>query len=233
MKQLRWLLLPFFLSIPLLVPAKNPVGTAAFDKAVDKLFAEGYPQGLVTYFCSLGTNPDLGFRWAGTSAERAVGDRVAAEMRAMGLSNVRLEPVPVDVFEFEKASVAVGDRLDDRVDHRGRSADAGGRHHRARRLRQGRHGGRLRCGRRRRREARPRRREDELVVVLLAGLRGGAPEGAPASSAPIRRKTRSISRSTTGPWAVSTANTTSTPRRGSISRGATATGSSPGSRPGP
>jgi Iap family predicted aminopeptidase len=110
-KRLRWLLFPLFLSIVLPVPADDTVGTAAFDKAVDKLFAEGYPQGIVTYFCSLGTNPDLGFRWAGTSAERAVGDRVAAEMRAMGLSNVRLEPVPVDVFEFEKASVTVGDRV--------------------------------------------------------------------------------------------------------------------------
>ena len=110
-KRLQWLLFPLFLSIVLPAPAEDTTGTAAFDRAVDKLFAEGYPQGLVTYFCSLGTNPDLGFRWAGTSAERAVGDRVAAEMRAMGLSNVRLEPVPVDVFEFEKASVAVGDRL--------------------------------------------------------------------------------------------------------------------------
>ena len=83
---------------------------AAFDKAVDRLFADGYPQSLVDHFCSLGTNPELGFRWAGTTAERAVGERVAAEMRAIGLANVRLEPVPVDVFEFEKASVAVGDR---------------------------------------------------------------------------------------------------------------------------
>jgi Iap family predicted aminopeptidase len=85
--------------------------TVAFDKTVDKLFAEGYPQEIVKYFCSLGTNPDLGFRWAGTTSERAVGERVAAEMRAMGLSNVRLEPVPVDVFEFEKAGVTVGDRV--------------------------------------------------------------------------------------------------------------------------
>lgn len=84
---------------------------AAFDKAIDKLSSEGYPQALVKYFCSLGTNPDLGFRWAGTTAERAVGERVAAEMRAMGLSNVRLEPVPVDVFEFEKAGVTIGDRV--------------------------------------------------------------------------------------------------------------------------
>ncbi|MCJ7642987.1 MAG: M28 family peptidase [Candidatus Aminicenantes bacterium] len=111
MKRLRWFLFPLFLSIVLSAPAEDTAGTAAFDKAIDKLFAEGYPQGLVTYFCSLGTNTDLGFRWAGTPAERAVGDRVAAEMRAMGLSNVRLEPVPVDVFEFEKASVTVGDRV--------------------------------------------------------------------------------------------------------------------------
>ncbi len=99
-----------FLLAAALVSCGGRDDAAAFDKAIDTLFAEGYPQGLVQYFCSLGTNPDLGFRWAGTTAERAVGERVAAEMRDMGLSNVRLEPVPVDVFEFEAASVAVGDR---------------------------------------------------------------------------------------------------------------------------
>jgi len=82
----------------------------SFDQAVDRLFARGYPQELETYFCSLGTEPELGFRWAGTTAERAVSDRVAAEMRSMGLENVRLEPVPVDVFEFEGASLTVGGR---------------------------------------------------------------------------------------------------------------------------
>lgn len=105
------LLFSLFLSMPYLVPATATDDRAAFDQAVDKLFAQGYPQSLETYFCSLGTNPDLGFRWAGTSAERAVGERVAAEMRAMGLSNVRLEPVPVDVFEFEKATLTAGDRV--------------------------------------------------------------------------------------------------------------------------
>jgi Iap family predicted aminopeptidase len=103
-------LLPLVMFAVSLVSCGGRDETIAYDKAVDKLFAEGYPQELVTFFCSLGTNPDLGFRWAGTTAERAVGDRVAAEMRAMGLSNVRLEPFPVDVFEFEKAGVIVGDR---------------------------------------------------------------------------------------------------------------------------
>ena len=90
--------------------ACHPAGRRSFDQAIDELFAAGYPQALETSFCSLGTNPELGFRWAGTSAERAVGGRVAAEMKAMGLANVRLEPVPVDVFEFEDASLTVGGR---------------------------------------------------------------------------------------------------------------------------
>jgi len=102
--------LSLFLLIPSLAWSKTPDSAAVFDQALEKLFAQGFPQALETYFCSLGTNSDLGFRWAGTSAERAVGERVAAEMRAMGLTNVRLEPVPVDVFEFEKASLTVGDR---------------------------------------------------------------------------------------------------------------------------
>jgi len=104
---------PFFaplLLAALLAPACSPAARPSFDQAIDKLFAQGYPQALEAYFCSLGTNPALGFRWAGTSAERAVGDRVAAEMRAMGLSNVRLEPVPVDVFEFEEAALTVAGR---------------------------------------------------------------------------------------------------------------------------
>jgi hypothetical protein len=104
---------PFFaplLLAALLAPACSRADRPSFDQAVDKLFAQGYPQALESYFCSLGTNPNLGFRWAGTSAERAVGDRVASEMRAMGLSNVRHEPVPVDVFEFEEASLTAAGR---------------------------------------------------------------------------------------------------------------------------
>jgi hypothetical protein len=82
----------------------------SFDAAVDALSAKGFPQELEAYFCSLGTNPELGFRWAGTTAERAVSERVAQEMKAMGLANVRREPVPVDVFEFEEASLTVAGR---------------------------------------------------------------------------------------------------------------------------
>ncbi|MFC1761308.1 M28 family peptidase [Planctomycetota bacterium] len=90
---------------------KNASGNHdAFCQSLDELFAGGYPQQLMNYFCSLGTNPDLGFRWAGTTAEHATSERIEQEMRKMGLSNVRREPVPVDVFEFKKASVKVGSR---------------------------------------------------------------------------------------------------------------------------
>ena len=102
---------PLILSIVLLAaPGCRPAGPRAFDRAIDALFAQGYPQALEGFFCSLGTDPELGFRWAGTSAERAVSGRVAAEMKAMRLAGVRLEPVPVDVFEFEGASLTVGGR---------------------------------------------------------------------------------------------------------------------------
>jgi aminopeptidase YwaD len=94
----------------LFVPACRRATSPTFDQAIDTLFAQGYPQALETYLCSLGTNPELGFRWAGTTADRAASDRVAAEMREMGLSNVRLEPVPVDIFEFEEASLTVAGR---------------------------------------------------------------------------------------------------------------------------
>lgn len=105
-RRVRWLL-PVALLAAL---ACGRAGRGSFDDAVDRVFAAGFPQELETYFCAQGTNPDLGFRWAGTPAERAVSERVAAEMTAMGLANVRLEPVPVDVFDFASASLAVGDR---------------------------------------------------------------------------------------------------------------------------
>ena len=102
---------PLTLSIVLLAGlACRTAGPPSFDQAVDAIFAQGDPQALESYFCSLGTDPELGFRWAGTSAESAVSDRVAAEMKAMGLAAVRLETVPVDVFEFEGASLTVGGR---------------------------------------------------------------------------------------------------------------------------
>ena len=77
-----------------------------FDQTLDKLFTDHYPQNLEAYFTSLGTNPDLGFRWAGTSAERAVSARVLKEYKTTGLVGAKLEKAPCDVFEFKSASLS-------------------------------------------------------------------------------------------------------------------------------
>jgi hypothetical protein len=106
----RWSILLVPVLVLLLLPTVALAGTPEedFDRALDQLYAEGYPQALEEYFVSLGTNPELGFRWAGTTAERAVACRTYEEFEAMGLRGVKLEPVPVDVFEFKSASVTAG-----------------------------------------------------------------------------------------------------------------------------
>jgi hypothetical protein len=114
MRRCLALSIPLLVLLLLLLPTAAvaaPDATGRFDRAIDRLIDKGYPQGLEEYFVSLGTNPDLGFRWAGTSAERAVSMRVKHALQACGLHNVRLERVPVDVFEFKHASVKVGDRV--------------------------------------------------------------------------------------------------------------------------
>jgi hypothetical protein len=62
---------------------------------------------------SVGSHP-LGFRATGTPEEHQVTEFVAAEMRAIGLSSVGFEDVPVDAWRFRGASVSVegGSRLD-------------------------------------------------------------------------------------------------------------------------
>ena len=112
MKRLTPLILLLALAALVLpaVAAADPAATAKFDRSIDKLFAKHYPQDFEAYFSSLGTNPLLGFRWAGTSAEKAVSMRVLKAFRADGLRSVRLEPVPVDVFEFKSATLRVGMR---------------------------------------------------------------------------------------------------------------------------
>ena len=81
-----------------------------WDQALDGLFAAGYPQSLDAYLAGLGTNDELGFRLAGTSADTQAATYLADQLRAIGLRSVHLEPVPVDVFEFKSASVAAAGR---------------------------------------------------------------------------------------------------------------------------
>jgi Iap family predicted aminopeptidase len=81
-----------------------------FNKAVDKLFRQGYPQRLektIAGFKSTG----LGFRWTGSPADNQAAQFLADEMTAAGLTNVKLEPVPVDAWTIESANVTVGGKL--------------------------------------------------------------------------------------------------------------------------
>lgn len=77
-----------------------------YDKAVNNLIAKRYPQRIEKHLCSLGTSP-LGYRLAGTASDNAAARYLRDQMRLMGLKKVRLEKVPLDVFEPRGASVAV------------------------------------------------------------------------------------------------------------------------------
>ena len=113
MRRLTFLLITACLLL-LLLPAMGqakPCRTMSFDQAIDQLFARGYPQAINRHLVVMpGTNHRLGFSWAGTWADDAKARWLAGQMRAIGLKNVHLEPVPVDVFDFKSASVTIGHR---------------------------------------------------------------------------------------------------------------------------
>lgn len=107
----RLLLLPLCLGLLFLLPAAAQA-KPTFNQAVDNLFAWGFPQAIDNYLYHLpGTNPVLGFRWAGTKPDNLSAQYLAMEMKRIGLKNVRLERVPIDVFDFKWADVSVGSRM--------------------------------------------------------------------------------------------------------------------------
>lgn len=89
--------------------APAAASAATYDEAVDQLVADGYTVQLENYLTGLGDSP-LGFRIAGSPAEVASSQYVFDQLAAMGLSDVAMERVPVDAWEFRGASVMVGDR---------------------------------------------------------------------------------------------------------------------------
>lgn len=112
MKRLAVLIIPVLLLLLLPTAVLAKTTPAKFDKALDKLYQQGYPQSLEEYFVTLGTNPELGFRWAGTSAELAAARRTFREFKSAGLRGVKYEAVPADVFEFKHAGVTTETGLD-------------------------------------------------------------------------------------------------------------------------
>jgi hypothetical protein len=100
-----------FCLVALALPAAASAMT--YDEAVDQLVADGYTIEIEDTLNALGTDPLLGFRLAGTWAEHEASWFVRDELKAMGLTDVRLEAVPVDAWDFEGARVAVGERSGD------------------------------------------------------------------------------------------------------------------------
>ena len=99
------LLLPTCVLVLLLLPAAAQAMT--YSQAVNKLVKAGWPQAIEKKLGSFHSSA-LGFRSAGTPADNAQAAYIAAQMRAVGLTNVHLESVPVDSWDFRGASVTVG-----------------------------------------------------------------------------------------------------------------------------
>ncbi len=78
-----------------------PSGHGAF--AFDQAYAQYVEETLV----GMGSWPGYGFRVAGTPADNAAASFVAAQMKSLGLSDVRKEAVPVDAWNFKGASLQV------------------------------------------------------------------------------------------------------------------------------
>lgn len=57
------------------------------------------------------SNPVLGYRTAGSVAERQTGDMLAEEMRRIGLQNVRKDAIQTDAWEFHHAILAYTDAM--------------------------------------------------------------------------------------------------------------------------
>ena len=97
------------LTVLLFLPAAALASpTSAFNSALSTLFARGYPQAIDRHLSAMpGTNAKLGFSLAGTKPDTAKALYLAQQLRAIGLLNVHLEAVPVDVFTFQSATVLV------------------------------------------------------------------------------------------------------------------------------
>lgn len=93
------------LAAVLLLPAA--VQAISYDQAVDSLVRAGYPQRIVRDISGMGTSKKLGFRIAGSPADNAAARYIARQLKVMGLRNVRLERVPLDVWDYRSASVTV------------------------------------------------------------------------------------------------------------------------------
>jgi hypothetical protein len=103
-------LLVYAVVLLLLAPAAA-LAEPTYDQAVAQLFAHGYPQQIENRLIAIGAAQSyLGLRSAGDPADNAGARLLAAELRRIGLRNVRLEAVPIDAWVFHSASLTFGDK---------------------------------------------------------------------------------------------------------------------------
>ena len=107
----RWILLFGMVAALLAMPAAAQAARPTFSKAIDRAVARGWPQRVDEHLAFIpGSNRQLGMYYAGTTGDNARARYIAKVARSIGLVNVHLEPVPIDVFQFKSAGVQVGDR---------------------------------------------------------------------------------------------------------------------------
>jgi len=91
----RRLAFPLLLGLLAMLLLPSLAQAMTYDQAVDNLMRQGYPQRLEKKLISFKSIP-MGFRWAGSEADNQAARFLAAEMRRIGMTDVRLEAVPVD-----------------------------------------------------------------------------------------------------------------------------------------
>ena len=67
----------------------------------------GYSYNLAKKLEEFRSNPALGYRTAGSAAERQAGQFLAREMERIGFSDVSCDRIDVDAWEFERAELKV------------------------------------------------------------------------------------------------------------------------------
>ena len=75
-----------------------------FYEHTQRLYEERYGETIVKTLISFASS-DIGFRLGGTPQEHQASAFLADEMKSIGLSNVRMEEIPVDAFELKGAEV--------------------------------------------------------------------------------------------------------------------------------
>ena len=110
-KRLAVLFIPVLLLLLLPTAALAKSSPAKFDRAVDRLFQQGYPQELEQYFVSLGTNPDLDSAGPARPPRRR-SPATSRRSRQPACVESSTNRYPSTSFDFKRAAVTTASGLD-------------------------------------------------------------------------------------------------------------------------